>query len=203
MAPFYLCACDKVRHTQLRQEMIDRTQTEWFLILDGDEVWTKRGVEEARQVMESDSRVSCIMAPFYLCVGDIFHRYYKSGQIEMLGKKDFFYPRLIKKINGVHWKGDYNEDTLYTDNNQIFFTIDNSHTLKNRFWHMTHLRRSWSDDTDYSSGGTRLLKRKLTYFFIGRKIKEPVPEVFGAHKTWRMGKIESFMQFVFLCLRAL
>jgi glycosyltransferase involved in cell wall biosynthesis len=38
--------CNKSQHTLLRQEMIEKTKTEWFMVLDGDEIWTKRGMEE-------------------------------------------------------------------------------------------------------------------------------------------------------------
>jgi hypothetical protein len=42
---------------------------------------------------------------------------------------------------------------------------------------MTHLRRSSTDDADYSSGGTRQNKRIETFLGVGRKITEPLPEV--------------------------
>lgn len=170
--------CDKQRHTELRQEMIEKTKTEWFMILDGDEVWTKRALEEAVYIIRKKAGVECIMTPFYLCVGDIYHESRKKGQIEMLGKKDFFYPRFIKITRGVHWEGDYNKDTLLNSKDEIFFNKENSMIMDSHYWHMTHLKRSSSDDNEYSSGGTRYSKRVLTYFLIGKKIREQVPEVF-------------------------
>mgnify|MGYP000359384862 CR=1 FL=1 len=80
-------SCDKKRHTELREEMLNKTNTEWFMILDGDEVWTKRGMEEVLSVINSSLEVECLIAPFYLCVGDVYHRYYKDGSFEILGKK--------------------------------------------------------------------------------------------------------------------
>jgi cellulose synthase/poly-beta-1,6-N-acetylglucosamine synthase-like glycosyltransferase len=186
--------CDKVQHTKLRQEMLERTKTDWFMVLDGDEVWPKRSVEEALKILQ-DNTVECIMAPFYLCVGDIYHHYYKKGSIEMLGKKDFFYPRFIKLNNGVRWQGDYNEDALVNGQGEVFFNQKNSYILQFRYWHMTHLMRSSYDDADYSSGGTRRSKRKLTYFLIGKKINEPVPEVFSMRPYARLQYIQSFINF--------
>lgn len=92
--------CDKKRHTQLRQEMIDRTRTDWFMILDGDEVWTRRAMQEAVQTIKENQDVECLLAPFYLCVGDMYHQYAKKGEIEMLGKKDFFTRDLSKLLTG-------------------------------------------------------------------------------------------------------
>ena len=195
-------ACDKQRHTQLRQEMLERTNTDWFMVLDGDEVWTTRSLQEAHQLVRQPG-VECVMTPFYLCVGDIYHTTFRKGEIEMLGRKDFFYPRFIKKINGVHWSGDYNQDTLLNKKNEVFFNQTNSRIMDNKYWHFTHLSRSHADDNDYSSGGTRVKKRIDTYFFIGRKINEPVPEVLAGVQKFYLSPVQSFINFFKLCLRRL
>ena len=192
--------CDKKRHTELRQEMIDRTETDWFMILDGDEVWPRQTLEEAFQIIRNDSRIECIVVPFYLCVGDIYHRYFREGKIEMLGTKGFLYPRFIKKVNGVHWRGDYNLDSLMTNDGQVFVAKNNSVILKNKFWHLTHLLRSIKDDEDYSSGGDRRAKRRLTYFVIGKEINEPVPEVFGNKNDFKLSRLRSFKNFFSLVI---
>lgn len=183
--------CDKSRHTQLRQEMVDRTKSEWFMILDGDEIWTRRGMEEALTIMGENKNTECLIAPFYLCVGDIYHKHYKTGSIEMLGKKDFFYPRFFKLVNGIYWQGDYDQDTLYNNKNQVFFNKDNAYILKNRFWHTTHLIRSLID-SDFSSGGSRHDKIINTYFLVGKRINEPVPEVFV---NLKVSFFKSFFRF--------
>ncbi|OGH92245.1 MAG: hypothetical protein A2534_04975 [Candidatus Magasanikbacteria bacterium RIFOXYD2_FULL_39_9] len=187
---------DGKRHTELRQEMLDRTKTEWFMVLDGDEVWTKRVMEEALGVIKSKSTVEAILAPFYLCVGDIYHRTFRKGPMKMLGRQDFFYPRFIKIVNGVHWSGDYNQDTLLTGDKKVFCADNNSVILQEKYWHMTHLKRSSQDDNDYSSGGNRRIKRRLSYFIIGRKINEPAPEVFaGKEAELKMPYPISFINF--------
>jgi glycosyltransferase involved in cell wall biosynthesis len=169
--------CDKKRHTELRQEMVDRTITEWFMILDGDEVWTKRGMEEVLKIINENPSAECLVAPFYLCVGDVYHRYYKNGDYEMLDRKDYFSPRIIKKIKGIRWSGDYNNDVLIFADGRVIFQKENTIFLKNKYWHLTHLKRSSKDNNDFSSYGTRKNKRRNTYFIIGSKIKEPIPEV--------------------------
>lgn len=188
--------CDKKRHTELRQEMLERTQTKWFMILDGDEIWTSQALNEAVEALQTKPEVECVMAPFYLCVGDVFHRHYKRGNFQMLGKTGFFTPRFFKKIEDIHWQGGYGEDTLVNVNGEVFFNEKNSYILKNKFWHLTHLRRSSKDDADYSSGGTRAGKRKLTYFFIGRRISEPIPEVLEKIENLRLDPIQSFVNFL-------
>ncbi len=188
--------CDEARHTQLRQEMVERTKTDWFMILDGDEIWTERVLSEAKKVIAESAGAECLVAPFYLCVGDIYHEYYRKGKINILGKMDFHYPRFIKITPGIHWQGDYNKDTLLDKNNEEFCKAANSRFLSNKYWHATHLRRSSQDDSDYSSGGNRKVKRRLTYFIIGNKINEPLPEILQNKNGYKMDVITSFINFI-------
>lgn len=191
---------DKKRHTELRQEMLDRTQTDWFMILDGDEVWTARALKEAGEIMKSQSDVQCIVAPFYLCVGDVYHRYFKRGEMDVHGKKDYWQPRFVRVNEGVHWRGDYNADCLYDGKGESIEQPGGTAFLQERYWHLTHLRRSFQDDQDYSSGGVRASKRRLTYFLIGRKINEPVPDVFMDGTQPPLDPVTSFINFVKLVL---
>lgn len=192
--------CDKKRHTELRQEMIEKTTTDWFMILDGDEVWTQTGIKEVLDYINKDSNIEieCLIAPFHLCVGDIEHEYKKEGTFNILGKAGHFSLRVIKKTKNVHWQGDYNDDTLVFEDKGSVFREENTIFLKNKYWHLTHLRRSSRDDAEYSSYGSRKEKRRETYFFIGKKIKNPPPEVFDELfiKKNKVTKTRSFLNFV-------
>ena len=195
--------CDKQRHTALRQEMIDKTTTDWFMILDGDEVWTRRGVAEVKHMIDRNPDVACLIAPFYLCVGDVFHHYYGSGDFSILGQVGFFSPRVIKKTNGVQWCGDYNQDALVLASGESVINRATTVFLEERYWHVSHLRRSSFDDNDYSSGGSRRSKQRLTYFWIGRTITEPLPEVFthDFKQKNRVSRLYSFGNFFGLVWR--
>lgn len=171
---------DKARHTKLRQEMLERTTTDWFLILDGDEVWTRRAMAEGIGTMSKGPHVEFVMAPFYACVGDLFHDYVRRGSHPILGRKERLLTKFIRCVPGLRWLGDYGVDTLVDASGSTAFRPDNSVVMKNRFWHMTHLRRSSVDDSVYTSGGSRSDKQRPTYLGIGRRIREPLPEVFSA-----------------------
>ena len=191
--------CNGKRHTELRQEMLDKTKTEWFMILDGDEVWTERSIKEAKKIILEDEKAECLIAPFYLCVGDIYHTSFRKGKITIAGKTDFHYPRFIRIVPFIHWQGDYNKDKLLDKNNEEICKVESSRFLVNKYWHLTHLRRSAQDDRDYSSGGSRKVKRRLTYFIIGKKIKEPIPEVFMSDQNrLSLSLIKSICNFVAL-----
>lgn len=185
---------DKNRHTQLRQEMIDRTETEWFMIIDGDEVWTKRGVDEVIEKINTDTDTQCFIAPFYLCVGDIFHHSWR-GLFTIRGKKIHATARIFRNQAGIHWSGEYGRDVIVEKNGAIIAENTKTEFLKNRFWHLTHLKRS-NITSDYSSGGYRSGKEVPTYFIIGKKILESAPEVFSGKITNRLHRVKSLYMFI-------
>ncbi len=174
---------DKARHTQLRQEMIERTKTDWFMILDGDEVWTKYGLMEAREVI-SGGATEVIESWFFECVGDVYHTRIKGGYKTI---------RFVKTKN-VKWIGQFGVDNLYSIVSEEPVINRGSVVLNNKFWHLTHLIRSAKDMLDFSSGTSRGGKRILTYFLIGKKIKDPLPKVFE-NKFTKMSFIKSFINF--------
>lgn len=168
--------CDKKRHTELRQEMVERTKTPWIMILDGDEVWTKRAMEEVLAEINKNTAESLI-APFYLCVGDVRHSFVGEAKFAILGKKGNYTIRFVKNTKGLSWLGEYGKDSIFDSEGNVFFNKENSLFLKNKFWHLTHLRRS-SLQFDYSSGKIRENKVIPTYFLLGKTIPETIPEVF-------------------------
>jgi len=170
-------AVDKQGHTKLRQEMLERTTTEWFMILDGDEVWTKRALAEAVEIIRAGGPLECLVAPFYACVGDVYHEHKAPGKYTIFSKRGNFTPRFLKRARGLHWVGEYDHDTLVDGEGKVLYNEHTTQFLHHKFWHLTHLRRSSEVDV-YSSGVVRKYKEIPTFTLIGRKITEPVPEVF-------------------------
>lgn len=199
--------CDKKRHTELRQEMLECTHTDWFMILDGDEVWTNRAMKEIIEEINTPNAHHWMIVPYYVCVGDVYHTYYNEKYDSWYRRTGFHTPRIIKMSEDIEWRGDYEVDTLFyksTGKNVYVNTTDaDMYFLKQKYWHLTFLRRSTQDDKVYTSGlsKTRAEKRRLTHFIIGKKIYEPVPEVFAnSPYAKQMGKYEAVVQFVWLCV---
>lgn len=193
--------CSKERHTQLRQEMIEKTTSRWFMILDGDEVWTERAMNEALMTInKGPDNIECLIAPFYLCVGDVFH-YSLRGNFEIMGRLGHFTPRFYKNNRGINWRGNYGLDSVFNEVGKPFFNQNNSLFLVNKFWHLTHLKRS-NFNEDYSSGGKRENKVIESYLFIGKKNVESLPEVFiEGQEKMRMSFSASLINFWPLILR--
>jgi len=190
---------DRFTHTNLRQEMLEATDTDWFMIIDGDEVWTKTGMEEAVGLINDSSDVNYLIAPYYLCVGDVYHTYYKEKYDFFYRRKGFFTPRFIKYNKNLVIKGDYELDTFYNKSTgKMVYNQNELNILTHGFWHLTHLRRSSRDDEVFTSGiaKNRGEKRRLTHFLIGREIKESIPGVFdGLGVVARLTFWQSFINF--------
>ncbi len=153
--------CDGMRHTELRNEMIKATTTEWIMILDGDEIWPGKALLEAKKMRET---TNYIYSYFRLSFGNLFR--------EARRKIDWKTCRFFKKVS-AQWRGGFVRDGVYIEG-EI-----KEGTLKERFIHTTHLNRS-RIKTDYSSGGTRGSKEREGWFFslFSKRIKdEDMPEI--------------------------
>ena len=152
--------CDKRRHTALRNEMISQTTTDWFMILDGDEIWPSKALKEAEEI-RLQTHADCILAEFYLCFGSV----YRSRR----GFKPWTTARFMR-TKSAKFIGEYEKDSLH-------FKIVTK--MYSKFLHATHLSRS-RVKTDYSSGGTRGSKEREGWFFslFAKRIKdEDMPEI--------------------------
>lgn len=194
--------CDKTRHTKLRQEMVERTNTEWFMTIDGDEVWSKCGMEEVVAIIDMDE-YECLIAPYYLCVGDIYH-FSLGGRYYILNHFGHSYPRIFKKNPGVYWKGDYAEgDFVYSENNKIYYQDKKAYFLKNKFWHMSALIRSRHDNEITLGRNKQVLTYSLKLIGRGLIINEALPEVFltnPSQATRRLSIIKSLLNLITLFL---
>ena len=98
-------------------------------------------------------------------VGDLYHyQPENAGKYNLLGKTGHFNIRIYRRLPEYQWVGKYPWEAF--QNQQKLKIQDEANKLlllKNEYWHMTHLMRSSADDNDYSSGGTRRDKRRLTY----------------------------------------
>jgi len=135
---------------QLRKEQLSRTKTEWFLILDGDEVWLKQTKKElVGKIKNVDKSKWGVVVRAWNLVGDVYHYHPESVHYHWpYAPKDYkgwANLRVFRKsIPGLHIKGKYPLEA-YCDKNGI--PIQNYGGkrllfLKNRYFHTTYLTRS-------------------------------------------------------------
>lgn len=159
--------------TRLRQEQIDKTTTNWFMLLDGDEVWSTTAIKTLIKAINSQPDIHGIVVKSAICLGDIFHlQDEKAGKYNIAGTTGHYNIRAYRKDPKWKWTGEYPLEA-YVDNFSV--PIQNQpHELKFidiKYWHLRHLPRSTTVINP---------KRKLE---LGYKASEgDIPEVFFAEK---------------------
>ncbi len=72
---------------EVRQEMLDVTQSDWFLTVDGDEIWWKDSIGKlVSHINKVKTEKESVIVPTYNLVGDIFHYQDKSSGKYNFGK---------------------------------------------------------------------------------------------------------------------
>lgn len=136
----------------LRREQIKRTRTEWFLIVDGDEIWPEENLRKMREVAESLSEDKlAIFNRVRNCVGDIYHYLPElAGKYEIAGIKGHLNIRLIKKVPSLDIKGVYPLEAYIVENKPIQEQSERLEFVDTWLMHMSFLKRSSSDKNKVS-----------------------------------------------------
>lgn len=151
--------------THARQKMLDETKSDWFLILDGDEVWWDSSINLLCKTIEKEGDgLKAIIVPTYNIVGDVYHyQEERAGQYNFLGKRGHMNLRAINRnIPGLHLKNNYPLEGYYDKDQNLLqnFADGSIKFLEAPIMHLTHLERS-----SISNGGKVTLQRagKLKY----------------------------------------
>lgn len=160
---------DKYRFSALRQEMLDQSQCDWVLILDGDEIWWDQSIKKLVSTINQKKDISGVVVPMKVSIGDIYHlQEENAGQYNILGRKGHLSLKAFsKKIPNLHVESPYGKEGFYGDSRPIQERGD-IYYLEAPLLHTTHLKRS-SEKRKYN---------KFKYE-IGKKISKDwkLPEV--------------------------
>ena len=85
----------------LRQEQISKSRGDWILLVDGDEIWWKSGVEHFRRLVSdidaSGANIRSVYLRYWQCVWDVYHyvpeRY---GRVRIGPHKGFYNLRAFR-----------------------------------------------------------------------------------------------------------
>ncbi len=160
---------DPVQMVSLLNKIAKEIKTEWYIKLDGDEIWSKKSIEKLIiNLSMVDKDIVGIVVKARLPVGDLFHyQSEEAGKYELLGMRGHYNIRAYRKRDGYHWKGTYPLEA-YVDSSGNSINEQNSllfYAKECEYWHPRHLLRS--------SVGTRKIKLE-----IGKKESVTLPEVF-------------------------
>jgi glycosyltransferase involved in cell wall biosynthesis len=160
----------------VRQEMLDETKSDWFLMLDADEIWWEDSIKKiVSEIKNNGQNIESIVVPTINLVGDIFHYQEKTaGRYKFGDKVGHYNLRAVNRgIDGLHSQGIHGvwgwadqEGKMIQDRNTYKF-------IDAPYLHATNLRRSDSD--------SEVIKRKNKYKFeLGENFASNFyyPEVF-------------------------
>jgi glycosyltransferase involved in cell wall biosynthesis len=92
-----------------RQEMLDATDADWFILVDDDEIWWEESISNLKLKINNSKDTEAFVVPTINLVGDIFHKQADSaGRYKFGDKVGHFNLRAVKRnIEGLHSVGSH------------------------------------------------------------------------------------------------
>ncbi|HET7098893.1 MAG TPA: glycosyltransferase [Patescibacteria group bacterium] len=133
--------------SEARQQMIGVTDADWFIILDGDEVWWNESIKKLVAVINEDGKnLDSIVVPFKNLTRDMFHFQDEGkGKYKIDEKEGFLTIKAINmKIENLHIGNEYPFEGYFGKNNIPIQNLISKRRvfLETPYLHLTHLRRS-------------------------------------------------------------
>lgn len=144
--------------TEVRKQMLEETNSDWFLVLDGDEVWWNESIEKVVKEIKENPNLDTISNSYYNLVGDIYHyQPEEAGMYKIGDKKGHLTIRAINKnIPGLKVDKPHGTQGYFDGQGNLIQDRDSKRRkyLDLKYLHFTHLTRS-------TSGDSKVPKRKL------------------------------------------
>lgn len=130
--------------TKKRQEMLEQSNSDWILILDGDEIWWKDSIKKLISEINKKQGIDGIVVPMFVPVGDIYHMQDESaGRYKILGKTGHISLKAFsRKIPGLHADWPYGKEGFFDDKKKLIQERGKIIFINAPFLHATHLKRS-------------------------------------------------------------
>ena len=177
---------DRLQFVQLRNEMVQRTTDDFFIVIDGDEVYYEKQLLDIRKKIDFEENCPAGLVCFVNCAGDVKHyrnpleEHYRHGdRVGAITQRVF-----SMAIEGIHCGNDDGTWDGYYDGKGCPVTVDKGfeHFLCDGFYlHMSNMLRSDNRASDNSVGWPSNRKSK----YINRSTYDhafgkdfPYPEAF-------------------------
>lgn len=150
---------DEKSFTKAREDMLEKTNSDWVFILDGDEVWWKDSIGKIIETINKKQDLDLIVTPYYSIVGDIYHHQEEiAGQYNLAGKKGHLNIRVVNRtIPGLHFDKPYGQEGFFDEHNQTIQDRDSKKMifLDAPYLHFSNIKRSNSSLAD-----SKVMQRK-------------------------------------------
>lgn len=172
---------DAEEFTVARNEMLDKTQSEWVLILDGDEIWWDDSIKKVINLIHhSNKELETIVTPYYNIIGDIYHyQENNAGMYVIDNLKGHYNIRVLNRnIPGLHLEKPHGQQGFYDNNGVLIQNREKGKRafLDAKYMHFTNMVRS-----SYRKLDATVLKRDAKFKYeLGHSFPEgfKYPEVF-------------------------
>lgn len=167
---------DRENLIKLRNEQIIKTETEWFLILDGDEIWPEDQLNKLlKEAEKAPGNIVAFINRTRNCLGDVYHYLpEEAGGYSFAGRKGNLTLRLMRKTKDLKITGKYPLESYANNSGPLNSQDKNLLYVDCWYLHTTYLKRS-SKDSNKVSGS--LGKAKIWERGIQIKTQD-LPEVF-------------------------
>lgn len=174
--------------TKVRQDMLDATNTNWFIVVDGDEIWWEGTIQHLLlEINDKGKVIESIVVPTINLVGDIYHyQEVAAGQYNLAGRTGHLNLRAINKnIPGLHSYGPHGQWGWVDGENRMIQDRGQKKVvyIDAPYLHATHLVRS-ADISHEQNVPKRQIKRKYELgipfpldFFYPEVFFRPRPDI--------------------------
>ncbi|OGM31297.1 hypothetical protein A2803_03840 [Candidatus Woesebacteria bacterium RIFCSPHIGHO2_01_FULL_44_21] len=176
-----------IEFTQVRQAMLAETKADWFVILDGDEVWWKESIKNLVNLINKTPKLESVVSKYYALAGDIFHfQDEKYGRYQIDDRTGHINIRAMKvSIPGIHFEKPHGQLGVYDEKGVLVQNQDKKfrrHTDGVSYLHFTNLKRSAVDSL--------VPKRSFKFKYI---LGAPFPDDFYYPEVFFVGRPSSVM----------
>lgn len=133
--------------TQVRQEMLEATTSDWFIVADADEIWWEDSIKKVLETIQKEGdKLESIVVPTVNLVGDVFHYQPESaGKYKIAGRVGHYNLRAINRnIPGLQALGPHGQ-MGWADGKGVMIQDRNKERVKlidAPYLHATNLRRA-------------------------------------------------------------
>ncbi len=150
----YLGEVTPEEFTEVRQEMLNETKSDWFIIVDGDEVWWDEGIRQTTDFIRRNGfRYESMVSGYYNIVGDIYHfQDEKAGMYNIDGRGGYINIRATNRnITGLHFNKPHGQQGIYDEKGILIQERSSEkrfHFKNKAYLHFTNVQRSSDFDKD-------------------------------------------------------
>jgi glycosyltransferase involved in cell wall biosynthesis len=137
---------DRAGLVKLRNEQIKATKSDWFLLVDGDEIWPKENLDQLVKAMRvAKSSTLALVNRTRNCVGDLNHYLPESAGHYQIGPwRGHLNIRAIRNFPGLKVVGSYPNEAYVYDGKKLQDQPGKLEFADTWYYHTTHLKRtSW------------------------------------------------------------